>query len=128
MFCTDRHFETSANIFNTSLVHPILQFPTLNYTVVLNKNTSSILFINVTYVLRNALLHQLRWKQNGHAIDLTVSPRISIQAERGLTINAVEPSDAGCYEVIISSSRGCDSAQFEVSIECETELAIHIIE
>lgn len=73
----------------------------------------------MTYAPNNVSLQQLTWRHKGYGLNSKTNPRIVIRGDAGITINAVEPLDAGFYEVIISSDIGCDSAQIEVFVECE---------
>ncbi len=63
---------------------------------------------------------QLKWTHNGLEINATRDSRIRIQTG-GLTVDGVEPADAGYYEVIviISNELGCESTLFTVEVECE---------
>ena len=95
----------------------ILVYHFQNYSITLN-GTQSSLHINLTYE-PSASYQQVSWRHNGYAIDSSRNPRIDIATDGGLTINEVEPPDAGNYDVIACNRRGCESARFSVYISCK---------
>lgn len=114
-FCNGQNLEYSVN--TPSGLHSIFEHSTKNYTVIFNESYSTTLYINITNSF-NPL--QLAWRHNGDYIGMR-NPRISIQDNGALSINAVEPSDAGNYKitVLISNDMGCQSAQHKVFVECK---------
>ena len=75
------------------------------------------LHINVT-VQPNAPPYLLEWMHNGYIVKEVDNPRIEISSNGSLTVNDVQPSDAGSYVVSVSNDLGCDSAAFSVEIQC----------
>ena len=89
-----------------------------NYTVILDESeTVTNLHINVT-VEPNTTLYLLEWMHNGYIVKATEHPRIEISSNGSLTVNEVQPSDAGSYVVAVSSNLGCDSVAFNVEVQC----------
>ena len=89
-----------------------------NYTIKFNRS----LHLDGLYE-PTANFQQLIWTHNGHTIDTMNSNRISIAANGGLTLNEVQPSDAGYYTLTISNGSRCESMHFKVAVECNKALA-----
>jgi hypothetical protein len=74
----------------------------------------------VTYEPIAVLPYSLAWRKNGLPLDMQ-NIRIRATASGGLVIDAVEPSDAGRYEItaVVSNDFGCQCALFDVYVECK---------
>ena len=93
-----------------------------NYTsTAINGSHPSILRINVTFDSSNNPLAV--WRHSGHVIDAANYPRFRFTRNGGLIIDRVMPSDAGIYTVTMSNRMQCESAQFDVFIQCEFAVA-----
>ena len=95
----------------------ILRYTSSNYTIILNGNETLNLHINVTFE-PNTPLYLLEWMQNGYIIKTVERARIEISGNGSLTVNEVQPSDAGRYVVSVSSDMGCGSAAFNIEVQC----------
>lgn len=109
--------ETRDTLFNRSPAENFLQYSVNRYTSRIQDGTNSVLNIAVSF--RHSP-QQVEWRYNNEVINAAEDSRASVHSE-GLTVNGVQPSDAGNYEVIavFSNELGCESAQFVVHVECE---------
>ena len=94
--------------YNILKLHP----PPVNSTVATEGSTLS---IGVTFQPNSSQPH-IAWQHDGYALR---NPRADVASNGSLTIEAVEPSDAGYYSLLFSSHLGCGSARFQVFVECE---------
>ncbi len=82
-----------------------------NFTL-LNETLSSNLLINISHDINP---QQFAWLYDGHNIE---NPRISTE-EHQLTIQQVQPSDAGYYSAVTTNNLQCISTNFKLAVVCE---------
>lgn len=62
---------------------------------------------------------QVQWRHNGNIISADERKHIGYG---GLVIRDANPSDAGCYFVVINTGSQCESMHFNVVLECELKV------
>ena len=99
--------------------NPLLYFPQLNFSPILEESNPSVLHINVTYIPSGVKPPFLLWQHNGDYLDTENVSRYTLSSEGGLTVSSIKPTDSGQYTVIASNGEICQSVHFNVYVECE---------
>lgn len=102
-------------------------FGVMNITSIYNESVQSTLHINLTHQPNSLQLQHISWRYNGMDIDLQNSTKYSLRVDGGLNIHEVEPNDAGCYIVVVSTELDCLKLHFKVFIKCKIVVAVQAL-